>query len=164
MKDRPFTYGELIYSKNGVNQFEWMLERIKKKPETKSATIALISEGDNNPNLPCLCCLDAKLRKGAIDLHFFFRSQNIFGRQYANLMALVDLNDTIASELSCAVGLVTGYISSPHIYEYDLENAKKLIDQTSFKNNDRFYSHGPKSIRKGYGNLKHKKFTFRNQN
>lgn len=150
MDDRPFTYGELIYSKNGVDQFQWMLERIRWKPETKSATISLISEGDNSLNLPCLVCLDAKLRSGAIDLHFFFRSQNIFGRQYANLIALAELQSSMASELHCKIGVISGYVSSPHIYEYDFVNAEKMIAGIMFENVDQFYSQGPQSIRSGY--------------
>lgn len=150
MDDRPFTYGELIYSKHGVNQFEWMMERIRKKPETKSATISLISEGDYSQNLPCLVCLDAKRRGNAVDLHFFFRSQNIFGRQYANLIALAELQRSMASELSCEIGSISGYISSPHIYDYDIENAKKLVAGISFENVDQFYNKGPQSIRNGY--------------
>lgn len=147
MSDRPFTYGQLIYSKNGVNQFEWLLERIRNKPETKSATISLITEGSNAANLPCLVCFDAKLRNGAIDLHFFFRSQNIFGRQYANLIAISELQNSMAAELSCKVGSMCGYIASPHIYEYDICDAKKLISGMQFDNKDRYYSHGPLSVR-----------------
>ncbi|MEP3333616.1 thymidylate synthase [Sedimentitalea sp.] len=150
MSDRPFTYGELIYSKNGVDQFAWMVERIRRKPETKSATISLLSEGDGSPNLPCLVCLDAKLRKGFLDLHFFFRSQNVVGRQYANLVALADLQARMASTLSCKVGNLSGYAASPHIYEYDYDHAQNILAGLEFENVDLFYTHGPKSIRGGY--------------
>lgn len=150
MSDRPFTYGQLIYDKNGIDQFEWLVNRIRSKPETKSATISLLSEGYNHINLPCLVTLDAKLRNDSLDLHFMFRSQNIYGRQYANLLALVALQSNLARELSCAIGLMSGYISSPHIYDYDIKDAEKLIGGSYFKNVDRFYSHGPKSIRGGY--------------
>lgn len=151
MDDRPFTYGELIYAKNGVDQFAWIIDRIRKKPETKSATISLISEGDISKNLPCLVSLDAKLRDGGLDLHFFFRSQNIFGRQYANLTALAELQARMAEELACQVGMISGYVSSPHIYEYDVDNANNIVSGILFENVDKFYSHGPESIRSGYG-------------
>ena len=151
MEDRPFTYGELIYAKNGVDQFAWIIDRIREKPETKSATISLISEGDVARNLPCLVSLDAKLRGGCLDLHFFFRSQNIFGRQYANLTALAELQARLAGELACQVGVMSGYISSPHIYYYDIDNAKNIVSGVVFENVDKFYSHGPESIRIGYG-------------
>ena len=150
MEDRPFTYGELIYCKSGVDQFAWMIERIRRKPETKSATISLIAEGDESPNLPCLVCLDAKLRDGAIDLHFFFRSQNVVGRQYANLVALAELQQKMAAELTCKSGIISGYISSPHIYDYDFEYAQKILGGGEFEIVDLFYSHGPRSTRGGY--------------
>lgn len=151
MADRPFTYGELIYDKNGVDQFAWIIDRIREKPETKSATVSLLSEGDSSKNLPCLVTLDAKLRGGGLDLHFFFRSQNIFGRQYANLTALADLQARMAEELACQVGVISGYVSSPHIYNYDIDNAKNVVSGVVFDNVDKFYSHGPESIRIGYG-------------
>ena len=52
MANRPFTYGERIYCKNGIDQFEWLVNRLKRKPETKSATISLLTEGDTSPILP----------------------------------------------------------------------------------------------------------------
>ena len=35
MPDRPFTYGACIYDKNGIDQFEWLADRLKLKKETK---------------------------------------------------------------------------------------------------------------------------------
>ena len=150
MEDRPFTYGELIYSKNGINQFDWIVQRILAKPETKSAAISLIVEGNNAPNIPCLISLDAKLRNDCVDLHFFFRSQNIFGRQYANLIALVEFQEKLRSALNCKAGSLSGYISSPHIYDYDLESAEKVLLGHELNNIDKFYQLGPESIRGGY--------------
>ena len=104
MDDRPFTYGQLIYDTNGIDQFEWMLARLKNKPETKSATISLLTPGSTHPNLPCLNILDAKIRDGKLHLQFFFRSQNVFGRQYANFLALAKLHEQLAIRSGCHVG------------------------------------------------------------
>lgn len=147
MEDRPFTYGELIYNMNGIDQFEWMLKRLQNKHETKSATISLIIPGLNGPNLPCLSLLDAKIRKNELHLQFFFRSQNVFGRQYANFMAIADLHEKLASRIECGVGTMKGYIASAHIYEYDLVDAKELVDNQSIKITDYYYRKGPASIR-----------------
>ena len=43
MPDRPFTYGACIYDKDSVDQYEWLINRLQKKKETKSATFCLIS-------------------------------------------------------------------------------------------------------------------------
>lgn len=72
MDDRPFTYGECIYNKNGIDQFEWLVNRLKLKRETKSATIGLLTEGNSQANLPCLTTIDAKIRNNKLVLQFFF--------------------------------------------------------------------------------------------
>ena len=99
MENRPFTYGDLIYNKNGVDQFEWLVDRLNNKKETKSATICLLKEGAIDDNLPCLNTIDAKIRDGRLNLQFFFRSQNVFGRQYANLLAIAKLQADLAGRL-----------------------------------------------------------------
>lgn len=150
MSDRPFTYGECIYNKNGVNQFEWLVKRLKNKKETKSATICLLTEGVEDSNLPCLTTIDIKIRENKLILQFFFRSQNIFGRQYANLLALAKLQFDLADRLSVEVGVLKGYVSSAHIYEYDFVEAKMIVSNENIKIKDKFYISGPKSIRKNF--------------
>ncbi len=149
MPDKPFTYGACIYDKDGIDQFEWLVKRLKLKKETKSATICLLTPGNEDPNLPCLTTIDVKIRHNKLILQFFFRSQNIFGRQYANLLALVKLQNDLAQRCSVEVGGLKGYVASAHIYEYDFEQAR-LINNTNEKIIicDKYYTNGPKSIRK----------------
>jgi thymidylate synthase len=149
MNDRPFTYGECIYNKNGIDQFEWLVHRLKSKKETKSATIGLLTEGKNEANLPCLTTIDVKIRDGKLVLQFFFRSQNIFGRQYANLLALAKLQSDLAEACSVKVGSMKGYIASAHIYEYDFRQSYDLFNGINVKIIDQYYKSGPKSIRCG---------------
>ena len=148
MPEKPFTYGELIYNKRGIDQFEWLVNRLKNKKETKSATISLLIEGDNNPNLPCLVIIDAKIRDNKLNLQFFFRSQNILGRQYANLLALAKIQFDLAKEVGVDVGILKGYVASAHIYDYDFEIAKQILEGNNVVIKDFYYQKGPKSIRK----------------
>lgn len=147
IKNRPFTYGQRIYDKNGVNQFEWIVDRLNNKKETKSASICLLVEGDKSENLPCLTTIDVKIRDNKLNLQFFFRSQNIVGRQYANLLAITKLQQDLSDRFSTENGFISGYIASAHIYEYDYDYAQSIIENRNIQVVDRFYSHGPKSIR-----------------
>lgn len=126
MPDRPFTYGQRIYDKNGVDQFEWLVNRLSMKRETKSATICLLDEGTTALNIPCLTTLDAKIRDEKLNINFFYRSQNIAGRQYANLIAIAKLQRDLAERLSVDIGHMSGYVASAHIYEYDEQQARNL--------------------------------------
>ena len=148
MNDRPFTYGECIYNKNGINQFEWLVNRLTSKRETKSATIGLLTEGINEDNLPCLTTIDIKIRDKKIVLQFFFRSQNIFGRQYANLLALAKLQHDLAKRCSVGIGALKGYIASAHIYDYDFDQAYDICSNKEICIKDQYYKSGPKSIRR----------------
>ncbi len=150
MENRPFTYGQRIYDKNGVDQFNWLVDRLKNKTETKSATICLLNEGEKSLNLPCLVSIDAKIRDESLHLQFFYRSQNIIGRQYANFFALAKFQQDLARELDVSVGTLGGYIASAHIYEYDLDFAKSIIDNKDIQIVDKFYTHGPRSIRENF--------------
>ena len=147
MTNRPFTYGERLYNKNGIDQIDWIINRVLAKRETKSATINLLNEGENSNNLPCLTTIRVEIPQERLNLQFFFRSQNIVGRQYANLLALSKLQADIAFRLGVAIGRLQGYIASAHIYEYDFPFAQKIINKEDVMLRDEFYLHGPKSIR-----------------
>ena len=151
MPDRPFTYGERIYAMAGTNQFDWMAARLLSKPGTKSATIGLLVPGSESSNLPCLTTIDAKIRNNKLELQFFFRSQNVFGRQYANLMSLARLQKDLADECGVMVGALRGYIASAHIYSFDVGDARRLCNRDSLKIVDRYYECGPSSIRSDLG-------------
>ena len=148
MPERPFTYGSRIYDNSGVDQFEWLVQRLNGKRETKSATICLLLPGCNSSNLPCLTTIDAKIRNSALELQFFFRSQNIFGRQYANLLALAHLQADLAARCSVATGAMRGYVASAHIYSFDYDEAFRIAARFDSVIRDRYYAEGPRSIRR----------------
>lgn len=145
MPERPFTYGERIFNMEGVNQFEWMVERLQSKPDTKSATINLLIPGSTATSIPCLTTIDAKIRRGRLDVQFFFRSQNIFGRQYANLVALAKLQSDLAHRCDIVAGALRGYVASAHIYGFDLDEAREIVAGAPIRIVDRYYQFGPQS-------------------
>ncbi|WP_270933286.1 thymidylate synthase [Falsiroseomonas oryzae] len=144
MPERPFTYGQRIFDMDGVDQLDWMVERLLRKPDTKSATINLLVTGSTAAGLPCLTTLDAKIRRGQLDLQFFFRSQNIFGRQYANLAALARLQSDLARRCNTVSGVLRGYVASAHIYAFDIDDARKLIVGAPIRIADRYHELGPR--------------------
>ena len=147
MPDRPFTYGERIFAMSGVDQFEWMVDRLGRKRETKSATICLLLAGSQSAQLPCLTTIDAKIRHDRLNLQFFFRSQNIFGRQYANLVALARLQGELASRCGASIGALSGYVASAHIYSFDLDDARRICAGEPVSICDRYSSLCPPSVR-----------------
>ena len=118
-------YGSDLYNNNGVNQIEWIAERIKKKLETKSATISLHHAGENI--LSCLSLLDFKLRDNKLYMNAVYRSQNVFASQPGNIIALRKIQSDIAQKLSVGLGNIELIIFSAHIYGKDFTSVNSIL-------------------------------------
>jgi thymidylate synthase len=115
------SYGALFRDHMGVDQVSWLVRRLRSKPETKSATIGFHIPGGTE--LSCISLFDCKLRDQLLHVNAVFRSQNVFGSQPGNVLALSILQHELARELDVGVGTITLHILSAHIYADDLDAA-----------------------------------------
>lgn len=123
--DYKIDYGSYIYDNNGVNQIEWVIDRIKRKPETKSATIGLHKPGEEM--LACLSLLDFKLREERLDMSCVYRSQNAFWSMPGNMLALRNIQGDVANELGVPVGKTDLIVFSSHIYKHHYQIARETV-------------------------------------
>lgn len=123
--DYKIDYGSYIYNNNGVDQIKWVIDRIKNKPETKSATITLHKPGENM--LACLSMLDFKYRANLLDMTVVYRSQNIFWSHPGNMLALHRIHEDVANALGYTLGKVELVVISAHIYERDFDNVNSIL-------------------------------------
>lgn len=129
--DYKIDYGSYIYDNDGVNQIEWLINRIKNKPETKSATISLHKPGEDK--LACLSMLDFKYRENMLDMTVIYRSQNIFWSHPGNMLALHQIHQDVATALGYMIGKIELIIVSAHIYASDFARVNDiLIDVEKF--------------------------------
>lgn len=126
--DYKIDYGSYIYDNNGVDQIDWIIERIKKKPETKSATITLHKPGESM--LACLSMLDFKYRDSKLDMTVIYRSQNIFWSHPGNMLALHRIHQDVADALGYLVGKVELIIISAHIYAKNFKEVDSILADT----------------------------------
>jgi thymidylate synthase len=118
------SYGKLFRYHHGVDQIEWIVRRLRARPEAKSATIGFHTPGDDV--LSCISLLDCKLRLSQLHLTAVFRSQNVFGSQPGNALALREIQKEIAVKLGVSMGVLTLHVLSAHIYERDWDVASQL--------------------------------------
>ena len=124
--DYKVDYGSYIYNNNGVNQIDWIINRIRKKPETKSATITLHKPGEDM--LACLSMIDFKYRNQLLDMTVVYRSQNIYWSHPGNMLALRCIQQDVASALGYNIGHVELAVISAHIYEKDFAKVKEILN------------------------------------
>lgn len=123
--DYKTDYGSRIFNNNGINQLEWIINRMKKKPETKAATISLHIPGEDL--LPCLSLMDFKLRNSKLDMTVVYRSQNIYWSQPGNVLALRKMQEDVVKAVGCKPGKVELIAISAHIYEKDYEAVQVIL-------------------------------------
>lgn len=132
--DYKIDYGSYIYDNDGINQINWLINRIKKKPETKSATISLHKPGEEK--LACLSLIDFKFRNNMLGMTVVYRSQNVFWSQPGNMLALRKIQNDVAYALGYSVGKIELVVISAHIYESDFKKVKEILN--SFYISDNF--------------------------
>lgn len=123
------SYGRLFRNHNGIDQIQWVIDRLKENPHSKSATIGFHVPGDSE--LSCISLLDCKIRNHALHITAVYRSQNVYASQPGNLCALHDLQQEIADNLRVPAGVLTLHIMSAHIYEDDWSAAHELVTRYS---------------------------------
>lgn len=127
--DYKIDYGSYIYNNNGVNQIDWVVNRLRNKPETKSATITLHKPGEKM--LACLSMLDFKYRDELLDMTVVYRSQNIFWSHPGNMLALHHIHQDVAEALGYKLGKVELIVISAHIYKHDFDKVKSILANIS---------------------------------
>ncbi|MHA1385016.1 MAG: thymidylate synthase [Candidatus Helarchaeota archaeon] len=113
------SYGWRFYDNNGKNQIKWVIDKLKKKPTTKSATIVTIQPEDEE-YIPCVSLLDFKLRSEKLLLSVTCRSLDFNKKALYNLYALSDIAHDVARELQVHNLVLKVLINSAHIYKKDL--------------------------------------------
>lgn len=123
----PFvvSYGKALYCNQGVDQIDHLIKQLREKRETKAATISLHVPGESYAT--CLSLLDCKIRNNSLHFTAVYRSQNVYGSQPGNLLALADIHKNIAVETNASLGTFNSYVISAHIYESDIVAAQEII-------------------------------------
>lgn len=128
------SYGTRLFNYNGKNQVEWLIDRLKKKPETKSATIPMLMPNEDEGYIPCVSMLDFKIRDNKLMLVAMCRSIDFGKKAYANMLALHSVQKTIADRVGVKTGEIVMYVVSAHIYDDDYKNVRQIIRKNSNKN------------------------------
>lgn len=125
----PYTmgYGALFKAHEGVDQIAWLVDKLRRKGETKAATIGFHVPGADE--LSCISLFDCKVRGGLLHVNAVYRSQNVYGSQPGNVVALADIQREIAGAVGVAIGPIALHALSAHIYHEDFERVAELLER-----------------------------------
>ena len=130
------SYGTRLFNYNGKNQVEWVIEKLKQKPESKSATITMLMPNQDVGYIPCVSMLDFKIRGGRLMVVAMCRSLDFGSKVYANMIALHRLQQMISKRLDVPSGELVIYVVSAHIYDDDYNKIKAILEKTEKAKNE----------------------------
>lgn len=122
-----YSYGQRFFNYQGVNQIAAVIAKLKKNPESKSATVTLMDPKGDQTHMPCIVAIDFKIRDGRLMTTSYFRSQDVGKKLYADVICIGEIAKQVADGVGTEVGSVNILISSLHAYEKDWEKVKKLL-------------------------------------
>lgn len=124
-----FSYAQRLRDFQHVDQIKAVIERLRRNPEAKSATISLLMPGADSKHVPCITTLDFKQRGGKLHLIAFVRSQDIARKLHADILVLGEIQKEVASSLDVAPGSLTLHVASAHIYHKDLPFVERILKE-----------------------------------
>ncbi|HKS71493.1 MAG TPA: thymidylate synthase [Ktedonobacterales bacterium] len=109
------------YAHTGRDQIAWVVERLRRDPLSRSATITTFQPLSDTTYIPCVSLLDFWIREGALELVVYAHSIDFGKKGYGNLVELAAVQGRVAAALERPVGWLVMTIKSAHVYAAEVD-------------------------------------------
>ena len=115
------------YAGSGRDQIAWVIERLRRDPLSRSATITTFQPLTDTTYIPCVSLLDFWLPDGALELVVYAHSIDFGTKGYGNLVELAAVQRRVASALDVPVGRLVMVVKSAHIYDTEHDEMEAVV-------------------------------------
>ncbi len=115
------------YEHRGINQIEWVVERLRRDVSSRSATITTFQPLTDTTYIPCVSLLDFFIHDERLRLVVYAHSIDFGTKGFANLVELAYLQEQVATALSRERGQLTLIVKSAHVYEPDVKEMSDVL-------------------------------------
>jgi len=119
------SYADRLRGPLGRHDLSDVAELLAHQPWSKRAVVALAGYGDGR--VPCINVVHFLRRDGGLLAAYFARGQDIFRKFPADALCIYEMAQRVAARLDIPVVLISGLISSAHIYLADLPAIRTLL-------------------------------------
>jgi len=111
---------EYTYHQRMKDQIPWVIDELRRNPESRRAVVFIRSEEDMRTSSPaCLQHIQYMIRNGRLHCKLLFRSNDATKAAFMNAFALIMLQKRVADALGVEIGTYTHRANSFHVYERD---------------------------------------------
>lgn len=119
------SYCKLMNGPKGRNDLFDVADILKEKNASNRAVISFSSIPEKQP---CISAIQFKIRDGILNTSYFSRGQDIYNKFYCDAICIDHITKIICDELHIDDYVITGFISSAHIYKSDIMKASNLVE------------------------------------
>jgi len=126
------SYGYRIFGGHPLvmNQWKWVLDKLKEDKDTRQAIINLNSYFDKEkPTKDFICCVSVQFFIRNENLHCIvtFRSSDIFLGWRNDIFVFTIMQELLANHLVLGIGTFKIFSASLHLYEKDFKKAEQIL-------------------------------------
>lgn len=126
-------YGKrLFYMHEKYNQIERVIEQLKIGAGTRKAVIQLFDSSDlarDYKDIPCTLNLQFVVRNKKLHMFTMMRSNDAYIGLPHDIFVFTMLQEMLAKELGCELGIYHHYVASLHIYNENIKSARRFINE-----------------------------------
>ncbi|HCR54348.1 MAG TPA: thymidylate synthase [Cytophagales bacterium] len=125
-------YGPRLFKWKRGNQVSLIIETLRQRPTSRQAVIQIFDANDlikKNKSVPCTSTLQFLVRGGKLNMITSMRSNDAYIGLPHDVFCFTMLQEIIARSLSIEIGSYQHFVGSMHIYEKDVEKAKKFLEE-----------------------------------
>lgn len=124
------SYATRLYSYMGQkNQIEWLIDRLRSNPTTRSATITMFEPLTDEEYIPCVSLLDFQETDGQLNMTVYCRALDFGCKAYVNLVMLHLIQKDIAEGVGIPCGKLTLLVKSAHFYLRDRGKVLNILQE-----------------------------------
>ncbi len=122
------SYARRLRDYEGRDQVEWVVERLRADPATRSAAITTLQPLTDTTYVPCVSLLDFWRRDHSLELVVYAHSLDFGKKAYGNLVELARVQGRVGAALGAPVGLLVVHAKSAHVYTADDERVRGILE------------------------------------
>jgi Thymidylate synthase len=115
------------YAAAGRDQVQWVIDRLRADPTSRSATITTFEPLLDTTYIPCVSLLDFWIRDAQLHSIVYAHSIDFGAKGYGNLVELAYLMERVADGVKLPVGRLDFIVKSAHIYEPDIPMMREAV-------------------------------------
>jgi len=123
------SYASRLFDYAGASrdQVQWVIDRLRTDPTSRSATITTFEPLLDTSYIPCVSLLDFWLRDGHLEQMVYAHSIDFGAKGYGNLVELAWLQEHVAVALGVPVGRLDFIVKSAHVYETEFDYMNTVL-------------------------------------